>query len=183
MLDCPEQSHTSPTITFCRMRFRPSLTVMVYGPPACGVRSVVCQLPCASAFVVAGLLSQDGVTVTVFPGFACPQTGTSVSCCRTMLSVNSCGMTGCAASCIVASVVIIANNVFFIVLVFWRREERGERKEEGGESYGSIGRWCSSHLMCRMLLLRMILPCCLHFFSKSMMVELSLASFRSCTLA
>src|ERR1700744_3452358 len=37
ILDCPEQNHTSPIITFLRINFSPSLNQISYGPPAVGV--------------------------------------------------------------------------------------------------------------------------------------------------
>ena len=53
MLDCPEQSHTSPANTslYNKVVF-PSVTVKVYGPPADRGANVTCQCPSLPARAV-----------------------------------------------------------------------------------------------------------------------------------
>ena len=91
MFDCPEQIHTSPTITFSSTTFVRPLTVIVYGPPAAGVRRATLQRPSSSARVVAASPAQSATTRTSTPGSSHPHSATSRCCWSTMPSADDRG--------------------------------------------------------------------------------------------
>src|SRR3972149_10950158 len=87
MLDCPEQSHTSPRRTFRSVIVEsPSETETSYGPPALTVLSFTNHEP-SSRTTVDPRLFHEETTWIFFPPPAFPQTRTSRCCCKTTLSV------------------------------------------------------------------------------------------------
>src|SRR5690606_2475391 len=84
MLDCPEHSHTSPTMTSSSVIVLYPLIVMVYGPPADGVVSITFHSAFGFPLVVIVFPSQLVVMVTSSVALAHPQKGTSAFCCSTM---------------------------------------------------------------------------------------------------
>ena len=88
MLDCPEQSHTSPTTTSWMTISRISLaTVSVRGSvEAFNADNVTCHRP--SPAVVACRVCLPNVTRICSPGDAVPQTGIGISRCSTAPSAN-----------------------------------------------------------------------------------------------
>ncbi len=90
ILDCPEQSQTSPISTsLISILFEPR-AVSVCGPPA-GIDSrATFQRPSALAVAVA-VDPPDRATVTFSPGLAQPQMGMGFSRCRTMWSLKKPG--------------------------------------------------------------------------------------------
>ena len=99
MFDCPEQIHTSPMSTLLNVTgWRPSVKVIVWGPPASGVRTVAVQCPAASAGTSWRAPSHEVVIRTVRSGAAVPQSFTSLSRCSTMLSVKMAGSFTSASS-------------------------------------------------------------------------------------
>src|SRR5690349_14740631 len=85
ILDCPEQNHTSPTITSCNVRDSPpAFMVTVCGPPATGVYKVAAQYVVLSDFVRTTAVSQLTLISMFCDGCDQPQIGTGDCCCRTM---------------------------------------------------------------------------------------------------
>ena len=82
MLDWPAQNQTSPmTTSWIVLVVVASVMVSVYFLRlAFGVRTSTDQSPWASAWAFCGVAFQEGLTVTVAPGEALPQTGT-LHCC------------------------------------------------------------------------------------------------------
>src|ERR1035437_1066254 len=89
MFDWSEPTHTSPTSTSLTMigalPFLPVM-VMVKGPPDFSFASRPVHLPSASA--IADLVWSWNFTVIFSPGSAMPQTGSAMSLCNTMWSLN-----------------------------------------------------------------------------------------------
>src|SRR5579862_6888435 len=86
MLDWPEQTQTSPTATLRISKWWSPSTASVYGPGLWIGLNVTTQLPWLLAMVESDWPAM--VTVTFWPGAAVPHTGSFLSRCRTMLSVN-----------------------------------------------------------------------------------------------
>ena len=87
MFDWPEQIQTSPTTTSLKLRvFSPEMvSFFPFLLAAMGAR-LTRHSPCAFALVV--LVCPEKETLTLLPGLAHPQTGTSRSRCRTIWSVK-----------------------------------------------------------------------------------------------
>ncbi|MNF90973.1 hypothetical protein D3C84_735600 [compost metagenome] len=84
MFDWPEQSQTSPTNIFFRTIVFVPLMVISRGVNDAFIGlSLTDHLPELSAIVV--LFCPAKATDIFSPGLAVPQTGTSFSCCKTML--------------------------------------------------------------------------------------------------
>ena len=93
MLDCPEQSHTSPMRIFFSTTGSPSPSprAMLRGSnKAAGVATVTHQRPFLSACVRTAP-HHEGATLTSASGAAQPQSFTSQDCCSTMLSPTMAG--------------------------------------------------------------------------------------------
>src|SRR5215216_5749703 len=94
MLDCPEQSHTSPSNTsFNVILFFPTISI-VYGPPAFIAGRNAIHLPSVPAFVLAFL--PLNLILTFSPLEAQPQILSFVSLCNTILSRTIRGRVICA---------------------------------------------------------------------------------------
>ena len=124
MLDWPEQNHTSPMRTsWIVVVVVASVMVSVcFLKPAFGVRISTDQLPWASAWACCAVTLQEGLTVTVAPGAALPQTGTLHCCWSTIWSVNrglSCTWAAAgAAKASRAARAIIAVRMYRLILSY-----------------------------------------------------------------
>ena len=89
MFDWPEAIQTSPTRTFLRTTFLPSLSVMTISAGsalALSGLSLTIHLPSLPALAVSFCPANS--TVIFVPGLLQPQTGTGISRCRMALSAN-----------------------------------------------------------------------------------------------
>lgn len=92
MLDCPEQSHTSPISTFLiSIVLRPLTVSETARDEASGVDISTCQVLSAAATLLAFLRLHETETVIFSPGEALPQMCTRLFCCNTMLSESMAG--------------------------------------------------------------------------------------------
>src|SRR4051812_6453377 len=86
MFDWPEQTHTSPIITFFRIITLLPFSVTVYGPPAAGVSTISFHFASRVAVIESVLLFHEVVTNIFSPGLPHPHKATDDCCCSTMLS-------------------------------------------------------------------------------------------------
>src|SRR6478735_101416 len=86
MLDCPEQTHTSPINIFSKtiVLILP-LIVMVKGPPAAGVLIFAFHFPLLNAITESTVVFHEQVIVKRSLGSAHPQRVACEFCCRTIL--------------------------------------------------------------------------------------------------
>src|SRR4051812_43402606 len=79
ILDCPEQTQTSPIRMFFSVSVFLPLIVISNGPPDFSASSLIIHFLSSPALAV--LVCPQKVTVTSSPGSAQPQIGTGMPCC------------------------------------------------------------------------------------------------------
>src|SRR5882724_11484468 len=85
IFDCPEQTQTSPIMIFSSRMVFPAFRVMVKGPPAAGVATLICHLASRDPLMESVWLFQEVVIYSFSSGSHHPHNFAVDFCCRTIL--------------------------------------------------------------------------------------------------
>jgi len=91
MLDCPEQTHTSPIITSVSLIVSQPLMMISYGPPATGVATFVFHVAPFVVIAESVALFHPVVMNTFDPGPDQPHRVTESFCCNTIPDERTAG--------------------------------------------------------------------------------------------